>query len=170
LSANVVNNGVCAYFQQASGAIPPGFDEFEMPRGGMCGSLWASGAKAQRLHEYFLKNPAAFRDAARAPICWSERVSINFVSWLGADLMHIPDIMADDEHDLCYGVRRRARKLNAIYPRFLASHLSFWKQDADMDIDRILAGYRALADRELRARFPQREPSKEEVEVISMTA
>jgi len=46
LSANVVNNGVCAYFQQASGAIPPGFDDYEMPRGGMCGSLWGSGAKA----------------------------------------------------------------------------------------------------------------------------
>lgn len=151
VSANVVNNGVCAFFQQASGAIPPGFDEFEMPMGGMCGSLWASGAKAQRLHDLFLENPGAFRDAAGDPIPWRERVSINFVSWLGADLVHIPDIMADDEHDLCYGVRKRARKSNCIYPRFVASHLSFWKQDGEMDIERILSGYRALAARELCA-------------------
>jgi hypothetical protein len=172
LSANVVNNGVCAYFQQASGAIPAGFDVFEMPKGGMCGSLWGSGAKAQRLHELFLKNPAVFRDAARAPICWLERVSINFVSWLGADLMHIPDIMADDEHDLCYGVRKRARKVNAIYPRFLASHLSFWKQDADMDIERILAGYRALADRELHVvrRSRVETPAEEAEPSISLSA
>ncbi|CAJ0890610.1 hypothetical protein AMST5_04064 [freshwater sediment metagenome] len=170
LSANVVNNGVCAYFQQASGAIPPGFDDYEMPRGGMCGSLWGSGAKAQRLHEFFLKNTAAFRDAARAPICWTERVSINFISWLGADLTHIPDIMSDDEHDLCYGVRKRSRKVNAIYPRFLASHLSFWKQDAEMDIDRILSGYRALADRELHARAPRKEPPEQEEAPISLSA
>jgi hypothetical protein len=172
LSANVVNNGVCAYFQQASRAIPAGFDDFEMPKGGMCGSLWGSGAKAQRLHELFLKNPAAFRSVARAPICWLERVSINFVSWLGADLVHIPDIMADDEHDLCYGVRKRARKVNAIYPRFLASHLSFWKQDAEMDIERILAGYRALADRELHiARLPREEAPGGESELpISLSA
>lgn len=170
LSANVVNNGVCAWFQQASGAIPVDFDDFEMPRGGMCGSLWSSGAKAQRLHELFLKNPAAFRDAARAPICWTERVSINFVSWLGADLMHIPDIMADDEHDLCYGVRKRARKVNAIYPRFVAAHLSFWKQDGDMDIDRILAGYHALADRELNAPSARETLSGEEATTISLIA
>lgn len=162
LSANVVNNGVCAYFQQASGAIPPGFGDFELPKGGMCGSLWANGEKAQQLHELFLRNPAAFRDAARAPICWLERMSLNFVSWLGADLVHIPDVMADDEHDLCHGVRKRARKVNAIYPRFLASHLSFWKQDADMDMDRILAGYRALADRELHAQRPAPEDSRDE--------
>lgn len=151
LSANVVNNGVCACFQQASGAIPAGFDIFETPAGGMRGSLWSSGAKAQRLHALFLQNPAAFREDARAPIPWRERISINFVSWLGADLAHIPDIMVDDEHDLCYGVRKRARKINAIYPRFVASHLSFSKQDAEMDVDQLLSAYRALADRELHA-------------------
>ena len=127
VSANVINNGVCAHFQQASGAIPTDFDSFELPDGGMCGSLWASGAKAGRLHALFLKNPPAFADAASTPIAWRERISINFVSWLGEDLVHLPDIMSDDEHDLCYGVRKRANKLNCVYPPFVAAHLSFWK-------------------------------------------
>jgi hypothetical protein len=59
--------------------------------------------------------------------------------------------MTDDEHDLCYGVRKRARKLNCIYPRFVAAHLSFWKQDAEMDVDAVLSRYRQLAARELEA-------------------
>lgn len=148
VSANVVNNGVCAHFQQARGAIPAEVDEFEMPPGGMCGTLWSSGAKAARLHDLFLKNPAAFRSTS-GTVAWNQRISINFISWLGSDLVHIPDIMSDDEHDLCYGVRKRARKENCIYLPFVASHLSFWKQDVDMNINKIISGYRALAEREL---------------------
>jgi hypothetical protein len=57
--------------------------------------------------------------------------------------------MADDEHDLCYGVRKRARKSNCIYPGFVAAHLSFWKQDAAMDHAALLKDYADLADRTL---------------------
>lgn len=145
VSANVVNNGVCAYFQQASGVLPRDEGEFELPPGGLCGSLWSEGAKAERLHHLFLNRPARFIGSSADPIAWTQRISINFVALLGKDLAYIPDIMADDEHDLCYGVRKRAKKLNCIYPRFVASHLSFWKQDADMRVDEILAGYDALA-------------------------
>ncbi len=161
VSANVVNNGVCAHFQQASGAIPAEFGELEMPQGGMCGSLWASGDKAERLHSLFLKDPSAFTSARHAPIPWRERISINFVAWLGADLVHIPDIMSDDEHDLCYGVRKRARKANCIYPAFVASHLSFWKQDADMNTASVITNYQTLAARELSA-FSFLEPTRHE--------
>lgn len=149
VSANVVNNGVCAFFQQAAGAIPRSFDELELPPGGMCGSLWSSGARAERLHALFVKNPDAFRNAARDPIVWRERISINFVSWLGADLVHIPDIMSDDEHDLCYGVRKRTGKVNCIDPRFVVSHLSFWKQEAEMNVEKVIDDYSRVAEREL---------------------
>jgi hypothetical protein len=151
VGANVVNNGACAYFQQTSGAIPSDVGAFELPPDGFCGSLWSSGAMAESLHDLFLKNPAAFACEGHEPIIWNKRMSINFVSWLGADLVHIPDIMADDEHELCYGVRKRARKANCIYQRFVASHLSFWKQDAQMNLARLIDAYGALADRELSA-------------------
>ncbi|MCX7899234.1 MAG: hypothetical protein N2444_03985, partial [Methylocystis sp.] len=154
VSANVINNGVCAHFQQKGGAIAQDFDAFEMPPGGMCGSLWSSGAKAQRLHELFLANPERFAAARPEPVLWNERLSINFVSWLGEDLVHIPDIMSDDEHDLCYGVRKRARKANCIYPPFVAAHLSFWKQESEMNVPAVIAAYQNLADKLLSDRSP----------------
>ncbi len=149
VSANVVNNGVCAFFQQRSGVIPPEEDAFELPPDGLCGTLWSDGAKAERLHRLFLSQPTRFTATDDDPIAWTQRISINFIALLGKDLGFIPDIMADDEHDLCYGVRKRARKLNCIYPRFVASHLSFWKQDAGMGVQEIIGGYDALASLEL---------------------
>jgi hypothetical protein len=149
VSANVVNNGVCAHFQQQAGAIPLDLLECELPPGGMCGKLWGDGAKAQELHERFLQDPSPFTMQAPAPIIWNERVSINFIALLGEDLRHIPDIMADDEHDLCYGVRKRARKNNCIYQGFVAAHLSFWKQDASMNLEALLRAYAAFADERL---------------------
>jgi hypothetical protein len=116
--------------------------------------LWSSGEKAEALHALFLKDPAAFKSLPEDPIVWNDRMSINFISWLGSDLVHIPDIMADDEHELCYGVRKRARKVNCIYSPFIASHLSFWKQEAQMNVEKLMAAYRELADAEIDASSP----------------
>jgi len=145
VSANVINNGVCAHFQQAMGAIPVEMMVCELPPGGMCGSLWSDGLQAYALHRLFLLSPARFRRDDIAPIVWNERISINFIALLGRDLIHIPDISTDDEHDLCYGVRKRAKKQNCIYPQFLAAHLSFWKQDANVQIAEAIRAYEALA-------------------------
>jgi hypothetical protein len=98
ISANVVNNGVCAFFQQRSGVIPREDDAFELPPNGLCGTLWSDGAKAERLHRLFLNRPARFTAAGGDPIVWNHRISINFVALLGKDLGFIPDIMFDDEH------------------------------------------------------------------------
>ena len=153
VSANVLNNGVCAYFQQAMGAISHEDGIFELPPGGLCGSLWSDGAKAESLHNIFLRNPSQFVSPAGEHIIWNERISINFISLLGQDFAFIPDFMLDDEHDLCYGVRKRAMKKNCIYPQFVASHLSFWRQDATMNVGAILKSYDALATVETRRRF-----------------
>ena len=147
VSANVVNNGVCAFFQQVDGAIPESEGAFELPPGGLCGSLWGEGKKAERLHRLFLDDPARFAAARGEPIVWNQRISINCVALLGADLPLVPDLMRDDEHDLCYGARKRAKKANCIHPRFVVSHLSFWKQDAEMNVAQTLECYEDLADR-----------------------
>jgi hypothetical protein len=159
VSANVVNNGVCAHFQQQAGLIPPDMMECELPPGGMCGTVWGDGEKAGALHRHFLSDPSAFQQEDGAPIVWNERVSINFVALLGRDIAHIPDLMADDEHDLCYGVRKRARKSNCIYPGFVAAHLSFWKQDASMPLPELLESYEALADEALASFIDVRSPT-----------
>ena len=149
VSANVLNNGVCAFYQQQVGAIPTNLVQLELPPGGLHGTLWSSGAKAETLHRLFLHELTSFRACHPRPIIWNDRLSINFVAFLGRDLVHIPDIMHDDEHDLCYGVRKRTRKQNCIYPSFVASHLSFGPQDSEMNIPDILDRYEALAMREL---------------------
>jgi hypothetical protein len=150
VSASVVNNGVCAHFQQSIGAIPQ-WMSCELPPGGMCGTLWSSGTKAEAVHNLFLESPAAFKREKSREVIWNERMSINFIALLGEDLIHIPDITPDDEHDLCYGVRKRAKKQNCIHPDFVTAHLSFWKQDSAMNIRRLLEKYQELAAVELAA-------------------
>jgi hypothetical protein len=140
----------------------------------MCGKLWGDGEKAQELHHRFLENPAAFTKQASKAVPWNERVSINFIALLGDDLKYIPDLMADDEHDLCYGVRKRARKTNCIYQGFVAAHLSFWKQDASMNLDELLQAYASFADQNL-ATFLDHRPATEPcdaapLERLSLTA
>lgn len=145
LSANVINNGVCAYFQQVSGAIPRELMQIEHPKTGLAGPVWSSGEAAERIHRCFLGNPAAFSTVDPEVVVWNHRISVNFVSWLGRDIRHIPDRMIDDEHDMCYGVRKRTKKSNAIYMPFVAAHLSFGSQDATMDTGAIIAAYRDFA-------------------------
>jgi hypothetical protein len=57
LFANIINNGVAAYFQQHLwNILPKSLDDYEYPVEGMCGSLWESSEKAMKLHDYFLSN------------------------------------------------------------------------------------------------------------------
>ena len=145
LSANVVNNGVCAYFQQENGVFPRAALDLELPPNGLCGSLWESGAKAAALHDIFLRDPGAFLAAGETVTEWNARLSINFIALRGADFVHVPDLMEDDEHFLSYGGRVRSRRPNAIYHPFTVAHLTFLTQEHAFDHARILAGYAALA-------------------------
>jgi hypothetical protein len=145
LSANVVNNGVCAYIQQQLGILPFGVAKLEMPPGGLKGSLWESGEKATAVHNYFLANADRFRRCGLETFAVNTRISINCIAWLGQDLPSFDSRFLDDEFDLTVTLPNFLDRGNAIYLPFVASHLSFRPQDADMDIPAILDGYRALA-------------------------
>jgi hypothetical protein len=144
-SANVVNNGVCAHVQQQLGMIPRDLMNLEMPPGGLRGTLWKSGAKAEALHRCFLANPRRFLWAPQEIFIPPARFSINFVAWLGVDVPHFETRLADDEHDLTVTLPRFLGRENAIYLPFVVSHLSFRTQDTEMDVPGILDAYRALA-------------------------
>ena len=64
VSANVVNNGVCAYLQQKRGLIPKSLEVFYFPNddvlGGADENYWKEGKKSQELHEYFIQNRELF--------------------------------------------------------------------------------------------------------------
>jgi len=155
VSANVLNNGVCAHLQQAAGALPDTLGHFEHPPGGFGGSLWMSPRRASDLHGYFLAKKTKDLSLGRPVIEWQERQSINFVAWLGRDLVHM--VIAeggDDEHALTVVVPNILGRPTAIYSDFVVSHLSFYPQEkgAGLDIDRLIGEYAALMECKLRAK------------------
>lgn len=152
VSANVVNNNVCAYFQQKYGAVPRGLMELELPPGGYGGRLWQSGELAEALHYHFLDNPEEFERMPAEPIEWIRRLSINCVAWLGKDFSYMSRIV-DDENALSVEIPAYLKRPNCIYPRFLAGHLSYYTQEESMDAAGVMSRYREHADKQgLRAR------------------
>ena len=144
VSANVVNNGVCAYLQQAAGSLPASVGHFERPPGGFGGSLWESAERATQLHAFFLASAGKPLPLAQEVIDWTERQSINFIAWLGRDLLHMALPQGDDEHALTIGVPTFLERPSAIYSDFMVSHLSFGPQERGWDPAPLIAGYETL--------------------------
>ncbi len=154
VSANVVNNGVCAYLQQAAGSIPTSVGEFEHPPGGFGGTLWESAERAAKLHGYFLGEDGRTLPLPQPSVDWTERQSINFIAWLGRDLLHMALPQGDDEHALTIGVPTFLGRPSAIYSDFTVSHLSFGPQERGWDPTPLIKAYEAL----MRSRlFPETE-------------
>jgi len=156
LSANVINNGVCAYFQKKNGYFPGLNQEFDYPKDGSFGDLWASSKICQELHLYFIKNINAIKRVAKSEktlqiLPQFDRFSINFVGFkhcmllcmLAAYLSDQPNF--DDENLMTqllpkiFGIRK------FIFNNLLVSHLSFYKQDETLNSDELLKAYNLLS-------------------------
>jgi hypothetical protein len=150
LSANVVNNGVCAYFQQQRGVLPATFPTLPYPPGGICGLLWERADLAVQLHRAFLDAPRSFGfpGTTLAP----DRLSINFVSYLGRDLDLIEGLRGDDEDMLSVKLPRASGRSNLIHNPFVVSHLSFYSQDQGMDRESLLQAYAELLEPSIQRR------------------
>jgi hypothetical protein len=148
VTATVVNNNVCAYYQQQSGAILLSLMTLELSAGGLYGTLWGSVELATGLHNHFLDNPETFEQSSAAPISWSERLSINFVSWLGRDVSYMSPVSmdVDDERILSVDIPSYLKRTNCIYPGFVVSRLSYYGQEAALDTAALMSRYRQLAD------------------------
>ncbi|NHO35990.1 hypothetical protein GOB85_07625 [Acetobacter sp. LMG 1636] len=144
LSANVINNGICAYLQQKNGGIPETIGTFESPSGGLCGSLWESGEKAFALHQYFVKSGAKAIPLEAPVVEWSERNSINFIGWRGENLKHMNFPQGDDERFMTVTVPRYLKRKTAVYSDFMVAHLSFYAQEMTVKPDDVISLYRTL--------------------------
>ncbi|MDL2410571.1 hypothetical protein PY650_34340 [Rhizobium calliandrae] len=149
VSANVVNNGVCAYLQQLGGALPDELGHFEHPPGGFGGSLWQSAERATQLHDFFLEKNDKHLPLPNKVVEWKERQSINFISWLGKDLLHMGLPKGDDEYALTVDLPTFLDRPTAIYADFTVSHLSFGPQEHGLDVDRLINAYDALSSSRL---------------------
>lgn len=146
VSANVVNNGVCADLQQRHGAVPRDLIRVSPSPENHHEYLWASATMAADLHNYFLDNRDLFERMPAAPVRFGGRISINFVAWLGRDMSFMSADMQDDEHMLSVQIPGYLGRPNCIYPKLLVSHLTFFPQDEGFPYEAILGRYRKLAE------------------------
>ena len=148
--ANTINNGVSAYFQQNKyNLIPKDLMNLEYPNGGLCGSLWESGIKAERLHNYFIENYTNFinynYNEEIIPI--DTRFSINFFGYKGKDWHKISDCFDDDndEFNLTVDYVKNRNFKNVLYTDFYVSHLSFYRQnETGININDLINKYHDL--------------------------
>jgi len=153
VSANVINNGVAAYFQQnvlPGNLIPKELMDLEYPQpNGFEGSLWRSGKKAEALHNHFISNPEKFIDGKNEENFWIKtRFSINFFGYKGKDWYRIHDSHGDDEHKLTVEFVRDRGFKNVLYTNFYVSHLNFGQQLSDgMNTDDLIQKYHGLYDK-----------------------
>ncbi len=157
VSANVLNNGVCAYIQQnKNGLIPRDVGLFSFPsehgKPGMAlEQYWDHGKKSQRLHEYFLSNTDRFvgmsQQCQPEKVAEGIRVSINFVGFK-QDILPFYVKSAkhlDDEHYLTVETSKRLQKSVMICMPFVSSHLSFYSQGRQDDA-MLIGSYARLPD------------------------
>jgi len=147
ISANVINNGVCAGIQTQRGVLekniyPPEGLLYES----CCGVLWSNGRLAESVHEYFIKNIESFKQMTgvhKQPA--GERISINCISYLGKDFKYTKSITRDEEHVISVVLSGQLQRNNLVYLPFIASHLSFYKQEeTGFDSHKILNLYKTL--------------------------
>lgn len=163
MSANVVNNGLCGYYQHTRNTLK--FtnknlkNKLTFPDGGLCGNLWESGSLCAEMHNFFLRNPngvsaVAYLDSQSLSI--GTRISINCISWLGNDIMHMKQLFGsnDDEKMLSIDFPRIYNRPVEIFGEFVVSHLSFYKQEEDkafrdIHIPLLIKQYKRKARQEL---------------------
>ena len=146
--ANTINNGVSAYFQQNKyNLIPKELMDLEYPINGKDGSLWESGDKAEKLHNYFIENYKKFLDYDynNEIIPIDTRFSINFFGYKGKNWHKITECYHDDEYDLTVKYVKNRNFQNILYTDLLVSHLSFYKQiKTDINLHDLIEKYNKL--------------------------
>jgi hypothetical protein len=146
--ANTINNGVSAYYQQNKyNLIPKTLMDLEYPHKGLCGSLWESGEKAEKLHNYFIENYENFLnyDYNNEIIPINTRFSINFFGYKGKNWYKIKDCYHDDERILTIDYVKSRGFKNIFYSDFYVSHLSFYKQnETGINLNNLIDKYHNL--------------------------
>ena len=151
--ANTINNGVSAYYQQNYfDLIPSTLMKLEFPNDniyglGGGGSLWKSGEKGQKLHNYFIDNYSTFVDYNfhNIVIPINTRFSINFFGFKGSNWNKISDCYFDDERILTVDYVKNRNFKNILYCDLFVSHLSFYKQiETNIDLNYLINRYNQL--------------------------
>ncbi len=144
---NIINNGICANIMQSINILNKDVTNGEKLEYDCTSSLWKNGKYAEQIHIDFIKNINYYKLYVNKYIdCILEqgkRISINFFSILGKDLKHCKYFGKDDEQDIA-DITKKLNRNNCIYLPFIVSHLSYFTQDKDMNINLLLNKYKEL--------------------------
>jgi len=105
---------------------------------------WESPEFAHNLHKEILnKNISDFRFNNIWDLYYYERVSINCISWLGAEFLKFNgDVGTDEEVWLSCDYPATIKKSNCIYGGFVCVHYAFHTQRLELDNTNILETYK----------------------------
>jgi len=153
-TANIINNGVIAHYQQNKhNLVPKELIYLEYPREGLCGSLWESGHKATMLHRHFMANYSNFLnyDYSNDPtIRIYGRFSINFFGIRGAAWHNIADCCnygESDERAITVDLPGKRKYKVMLYFDCYVSHLSFYRQmETKIEYSKLVEEYNAFYD------------------------
>ena len=163
LSASVVNQGLCAYYQQKHGAIPEWVvgEKLPLPGNGM-GDMHDNSTQALALHRYFLSSEEArqkffITDPPFYPYDFT--INVNFVALRRRDFPEIVEVMNEklveedryyDEGAITWDMIKKRKKLQGIYMPLVVSHATFGAQNDKTSA--VLSEYATYGKRE-RASF-----------------
>lgn len=126
---SIINNGVCAWYQQQKGLIPKTLHEFKYQP--FMGDVVENGDLGTRIHKYFLENKEEMikksESLEKITINIGDRTSINFFAMFVKDFKLLNDIN-DDEHEMSVEWPKNLNRHNSIYMPFIVSHGSFGPQ------------------------------------------
>jgi hypothetical protein len=145
---SIINNGVCAHYQQQAHIIPYELGYF--PYDTECGFLWGDGKVCEKLHTYFIENyNSVIEKTHNLPIKvhkLGDRISINFFAILSKDFHIFRQIGRDDEKELSMKMPVKHKRNVYVDQSFIVSHLGFFKQrETGLDEPAILEKYAQLA-------------------------
>ena len=149
--ANIINNSVCAYYQQMKyKLLPMDLIELELPKLGF-GELWNDGKKAEILHDYFIDNYEKFISADINDIIQIDfRFSINFMGFKGSNSYKFISDNDDDEYHLTVTNTENKLSVNVMYGGLIVSHLSYYRQvETGINTERLIQRYTELCNRVL---------------------
>jgi hypothetical protein len=154
---SIVNNGVCAHYQQEFGLLPKdslGVFPYDTYRG----RLWDDGVLCEKLHDYFINSKDKFlKDSAALPNSihkQGDRISINMFAVKTKDLSiykmlcEIPwsDDSIDDELHITTTIPSALKRHSLVVSRFVIAHLSFYRQiQTGLDIKGVQQKYLKMA-------------------------
>jgi hypothetical protein len=121
--------------------------DLEYPNNGLCGSLWESGQKAEKLHNYFIDNSEQFLNFNynELSIEIKTRYSINFFAYKGKNWHKIINCYNDDECTLTIDYVKNKNFKNILYFDFYVAHLSYFKQnETGINLDKLTDNYNKL--------------------------